>query len=164
MFQADTAFALELIAVGFGFWILLKTRNAEIGNLKGLGSFIGYFIIVSAFLTLLCTSYYTMRYWEDGHFNKPVSGQMMMGGMHKISGCDYSMMSGHMDGDQCNRMMGNNSSDGKCGKMMKGKMNGMKESQCKMMKGGMGKMMDNESKMSNHENHEDHHPEMTDEE
>jgi len=164
VFQADTAFALELIALGLGFWILLKTRSTEAANLKGFGSFIGYFIIVAAFLALLCTSYYSVKYWEDGHFSQPSQSQsMMMGGMHKMQGCNHGMMSGKMGmgGNSCGQMMGSQ----KCGdmmgqcKMMKGKMGGKMDSQCKMMKDGKGKMMGDQSEMKNHK---EHHPEKDD--
>ncbi len=155
MFQAGAAFALELIALGIGFWVLLKTRNDESGNLKGFGSFIAYFIIVSAFLSMLCTGYYTVKYWEDGHFNKPHSGTMMMQGMHRMQGCDSEMMAGKKrmhGGEKCSKMMGNKSGDAKCEKMMKSG----------MMKGKMGSMMDDESGMQDNEDHEEHHPENDD--
>lgn len=93
MFHADAALALELIALAAGFWILLKIRSAEIGNLKGLGIVIGYLVIVLSFVALLCTGYYALRYWEDGHFRHPYQGhaQMMPGhqgmGMGMMPGC-----------------------------------------------------------------------------
>ena len=108
MLQAGTAFALELIALGIGFWVLLKTQHAEAGNLKGFGTFIGYFIIVATILAILYTSYYTVKYWEDGHFAKSNAGQMvMMQRMHNMQYGDRGMMSGQMEmhGDRCNKMM-----------------------------------------------------------
>ncbi|MFQ6610326.1 MAG: hypothetical protein ACE5D7_05935 [Fidelibacterota bacterium] len=165
VFQADTAFALELIALGLGFWILLKTRSTETANLKGFGSFIGYFIIVAAFLALLCTSYYSVKYWEDGHFSQPnQSRSMMTGSMHKMQGYNHGMTFGKMGmgGNSCDQMMGSQT----CGnmmdqcKMMNGKMGGKMDSQCKMMKDGKGKMMGDQSEMKDHK---DHHPDMKDE-
>ncbi|NOZ04181.1 MAG: DUF4199 domain-containing protein [FCB group bacterium] len=134
MFQADAAFALELIALGVGFWVLLKTRNNEAGNLKGFGTFIGYFIIVVAFLALLCTGYYTVRYWEDGYFTRTNTAQMaMMQRMYKMQNCDHDMMKK----DRCEKMMSAGKKDMNCEKMMKGeKMKGG------MMKGKMGGMQD----------------------
>ncbi len=46
VFHADAAFALILIALGIGFWVLVKARSQETGNLKGFGTILGYFIIV----------------------------------------------------------------------------------------------------------------------
>ncbi|NIA18476.1 MAG: hypothetical protein GWO85_00100 [Simkaniaceae bacterium] len=133
VFQADTAFALELIALGIGFWILIKARGDEAGNLKGFGSFIGYFIIVAAFLALLCTGYYSMKYWEDGYFNKPYPGKMMM-----------------MRGSHMMEEMGMHSDQ--CGKMMKSG----------MMKSKMRSMMGDKSGMQDNEDHMEYHPGMKD--
>jgi hypothetical protein len=132
MFLADAAFALTLIALGIGFWVLLKTKNSEANNLKGFGTFLGYFIIVFAFIILLCAGYYTVRYWEDGHFSKPHTGQMMMQRMHGMSGCSSDMMMGSMHGEKCKKMKGGMGDMDKC-EMMKGDMKGM-------MKGDMGDM------------------------
>lgn len=133
MFQAEAAFALGLIALGLGFWILVKVRSDKVGNLKGFGAFIGYFIIVGAFLTLLCTGYYSMKYWEDGYFNKPYPGKMMM------------MRGNHMMGE-----MGRYSDQ--CGKMMKSG----------MMKGKMRGMMGDKSGMQNNGDPMELHPGMKD--
>ncbi len=46
VFQADAAFALILIALGIGFWVLVKARSQKAGNLKGFGAILGYFIII----------------------------------------------------------------------------------------------------------------------
>ncbi len=144
MFQATAAFALGLIALGIGFWVLLKTRNDEAGKLKGFGSFIGYFIIVIAFFTILCTGYYTVRYWEDGYYNKPRLAQMTMmpgGGMMmgQMPGRTHGNMMGEMGrhSAQCQMMMSHKKSCPNCGQMMKGGMmhGGMMKGE--MMKGGM---------------------------
>lgn len=122
MFLADSAFGLILIALGVGFWVLVKSRSTDLGNLKGLGTFLGYFIIVVSFLVLLCAGYYTTRYWEDGHFRSPAAVTMpMMGGM-------MGSMHGGMKGSMHGNMMGNSMSGemhGKCMKMMQEKMGKM---------------------------------------
>lgn len=38
VFQADAAFALILIALGVGCWVLVKAKGQEAGNLKGFGT------------------------------------------------------------------------------------------------------------------------------
>lgn len=140
MFLADAAFALTLIALGIGFWVLLKTKNSEADNMKGFGTFLGYFIIVFAFIVLLCAGYYSLRYWEDGYFTKPPAGHMMMQRMHGMSGGSHEMMMGGMHGEKCEKMMKSGMGDmDKC-EMMKGDMEGMMKGDMKgMMKGqGMG--------------------------
>lgn len=92
VFSADAAFALILIALGTGYWILVKARQQETGNLKGFGTFLGYFILIVAFLTLLCSGYYSLRYWEDGYFNRPaMHSGYRMNSMHPGMG----MQGGH---------------------------------------------------------------------
>lgn len=84
MFQADTAFAAELIALVSGTALLVWAGRKEDVCCKGFAKIVAYFTIVASILALLCTSYYTLRYWEDGHFRHP-GGTMgmgrMMGGM-----------------------------------------------------------------------------------
>ncbi len=145
IFQADLAFALELIALVLGFWILMKARSKEAGNLKGFGSFIGYFVIVSALLALLCTGYYSLKYWNDGYFDKPVQGQMM----NQMSGNHHGNMMGKMgmDKDQCEQMMKGGMDPAKCEQMMK---SGMMDD--KMMKGNMDHDMMNDSKADDSDN------------
>lgn len=156
IFQADTAFALELIALVLGLWILIKVRGKEVGNLKGFGSFVGYFVIVSAFLALLCTGYYSVKYWEDGRFNQPAQGQMMMGGN---SGMMMSQMSGNHHGnmmskmgmskDQCQKMMKNGGvNQAKCG----GQMMQDDANDNKMMNDNMYHDMMNKSDVGNTDN------------
>ncbi|RMF06780.1 MAG: hypothetical protein D6762_08770 [Candidatus Neomarinimicrobiota bacterium] len=146
MFLADTAFGLELIALGIGFWVLIRARNAEAGNLKGLGTFLGYFIIVGSFLVLLCTSYYTVRYWEDGHFRSPGMSMPMMGSV--MMGPMHSGMNGSMHG----KMMGNQ----QCGEMQKKCMTMMQEKMEKMdMEDEDGMDMDRPMKSMMEEHHQD---------
>jgi hypothetical protein len=104
VFHADTAFALILIALGVGFWVLVKARSQEDGNLKGFGTILGYFIVVLSFLVLLCAGYYSVRYWEDGYFASRPAKEAVVGpmGMHRagpgmmghmgMSGQGYGMM------------------------------------------------------------------------
>ncbi len=70
VFKADTALAVELIALAAGTLLLLYAGKEQV-CCKIFAKIVAYFVIIAAFLALLCTSYYTMRYWEDGHFSKP---------------------------------------------------------------------------------------------
>ncbi len=153
IFHADIAIALSLIAIGVGYWVLSKSKSMEDTGLKTTGKFLGYLITIAAILTLLCTTYYSLKYWEDGAFQSARTGQMclnhgggMMGSMMPghagmmmgmMGGCDKSMMNG--DQGNCKSM-----GSGCSGMMKKGKMSGhmkgmMKDDEKSMMKmkGGM---------------------------
>jgi len=77
MFLLDLAFAVELIALGFGIVILLWAyRNEGIG-IAGAKLF-GYIITIAAACTLLCTSYYGVNYWSKGYFASPMVPVLIM--------------------------------------------------------------------------------------
>jgi len=82
VFLADMAFATEIIALVAGTALLAYSCKEGIGC-KGFVKAIAYITIVLSILTLLCTSYYSLRYWEDGYFKHP---QAMMGGKHRGPG------------------------------------------------------------------------------
>ena len=46
---------------------------------KGLAKLVGYFAIAAAALAMLCTLYYSVRYWEDGYFKTPMTIHMRSG-------------------------------------------------------------------------------------
>jgi predicted membrane protein len=83
IFHADTAFALELIALAAGVflvvWFRIHTKQAH-----KMCKFFAYLIILLAILALLCTSYYSMKYWVAGYFGHP-KAMMMKGKMMKRS-------------------------------------------------------------------------------
>lgn len=117
MFQADTAFGTELIALVLGTGLLLWASKEDV-CCKGFAKIVAYFTIVASILGMLCTGYYTVRYWEDGHFKHPQSMSMSgMQGMNMMNGKKGMMM---MDPSMMKEMM-NNSPMMK--NMMKGKMN-----------------------------------------
>lgn len=72
MFQADTAFAVELLALVAGTALLIFAGRENV-CCKAFAKIVGYFTIVAAILAMLCTFYYTVRYWEEGHFSHPYS-------------------------------------------------------------------------------------------
>lgn len=68
IFQADSAVALELIAIALGLFLLIWFKmHAEKAD-KSF-RFFAYLIIIIGILTLLCTSYYSTRYWMTGYFD-----------------------------------------------------------------------------------------------
>lgn len=76
VFHADIAVALILIALGVGFWVITRARSQDAANIRRFGTFLGYFIVVVSFLTLLFAGYYTLRYWGEGQFSKPVAAHV----------------------------------------------------------------------------------------
>jgi len=151
MFLADAAFALTLVALGIGFWVLLKAKKSEAENMKGFGTFLGYFIIVFAFIILLCAGYYTLRFWEDGYFSKPTAGQMMMmQRMHGMSGGSHDMMMGGMHDEKCEKMKKSSMGDMEQCEKMKGDMKGMMKGDKGDMKGMMKQGMSGDEKGEHH--------------
>lgn len=140
VFHGDIAIASTLIALGVGFLVLVKARKQEDNGTKTLGLIIGWVVIVVAAITLLCASYYSIRYWDDGYYSKPgpmmMQSRMMGGGMMSPGMMNGQMiqpgMMGqgmHADGmcSQCRQKMG------QCRQMMQGK-SGMMQGK---MQGGM---------------------------
>lgn len=81
MFALDAAFALGFLALVAGTALLMATGKEGLAA-RGFGKVVSYVTIIAAVLTLLCTSYYGVRYWVDGYFEHP-HGMMMKGGMMK---------------------------------------------------------------------------------
>lgn len=75
VFHADMAFATEFIALAVGTALLVWSGSKENICGKELAKIVAYFTIVASLLTMLCTGYYSMRYWEDGYFRKPFHGK-----------------------------------------------------------------------------------------
>lgn len=98
VFHSNAALALLLIALGIGYWVLMTSRRGEVGSLKGFGNILGYFIIISAFILFLIVSYYSVRYWEDGHDSIRYHPGETMGRMSMHGGGHETMMAGmHSD-------------------------------------------------------------------
>jgi predicted membrane protein len=89
IFHADTAFALELIALALGVFLVVWFKiNKE--HVHKLARFLAYLIIVLAIIALLCTSFYSIKYWTFGYFH-PKAMMMMKG---KMSPCQMNRMNG----------------------------------------------------------------------
>ncbi len=67
IFQAGQAFATELIALVAGVSLLIWSEKDAIPFRKWAKA-VGYFTIVASVLTILCTGFFTIRYWKSGQF------------------------------------------------------------------------------------------------
>ncbi len=69
MFEAHIAFSAGFISliVGLAFLIWLKKQNEQCRFAKCIGWLVVFFSITG----LLCTTYYALRYWNDGYFRAP---------------------------------------------------------------------------------------------
>ncbi len=69
MFEAHIAFSAGFISliVGLAFLIWLKKQNEQCRFAKCIGWLVVFFSITG----LLCTTYYSVRYWKDGYFRAP---------------------------------------------------------------------------------------------
>ncbi|MBU0744347.1 MAG: hypothetical protein KKE11_03150 [Gammaproteobacteria bacterium] len=91
MFNFHLAFSTALIALALGAAILIWSK-AYNGIDAFLAKLIGYIIIIASALNIACSTYYAVKYWQDGYFNQPhpmmmqrpmMLGQMMGGQMMK---------------------------------------------------------------------------------
>lgn len=150
MFIIDIAFSLELIALIFGAALLIYAmKHTDLGT--ALPKFIAYLVMILAVLSMLCTGYYTVKYWIGGYFEQPapISRMMMKSCMMKKCRMENCM--------KCGMMNSNNTQ--KC-KMMENMKNGMKQNMPMN-----NKMMNNPSQMTSSQGissedneHAVHHP------
>ena len=93
MFESHIAFGVNLLALVAAAALLGLAAKTE-ACCKSLMKSVAYIVLVSGTLNLLCTSYYTVKYWEDGYFKTPYSAQCpMMNGQGMIQN---GMMNGDM--------------------------------------------------------------------
>lgn len=107
MFALDAAFALGLLTLVAGTALLMLSGKEGMGC-RGFGKVVATITIIAAILTLLCTSYYGIRYWVDGYFEHP-HGMMMKHGKGKCpmmeEGMGGGMMKGRMGGEMMEKGM-----------------------------------------------------------
>ncbi|EKD71648.1 MAG: hypothetical protein ACD_46C00135G0001 [uncultured bacterium] len=77
VFMADTAFSLELITIAASVALLIWSFRNE-GAGVALAYVFGYIVLVLAIFALLCTSYFSVKYWEEGYYRKPMGKPMSM--------------------------------------------------------------------------------------
>tara|TARA_R110000868_G_scaffold340212_1_gene600881 strand:+ start:11426 stop:11695 length:270 start_codon:yes stop_codon:yes gene_type:complete len=86
MFQADLAFAVELIAISIGVaFIIWSYRNEGAGILAA--KYLGYFVLILGAISIICTTYYSIKYLSLGYFDKPIKMQYMK--QHKLNHMDH---------------------------------------------------------------------------
>lgn len=97
MFMADAAFALELLALVAGTYLLITACKDGV-PCKAFVKFISYFVIVASILVMLCTSFYTVSYWMHGDFHP-----MGMGHMRSCPHYQWQSNQGMMPGAQSDK-------------------------------------------------------------
>ncbi|MBI4412197.1 MAG: hypothetical protein HY541_06915 [Deltaproteobacteria bacterium] len=78
VFLADMAFAMELIALGVGVFLLVRIGSDKEACCRGLAKTVSYVIIIGSILTMACTLYNAFTQYKQ----KPGTMKMMPGGMY----------------------------------------------------------------------------------
>lgn len=91
MFNFHIAFSLALIALALSVAVLILSKAHENAGTALVKSIL-YIVIVAAILNALCTSYYAVKYWAGGYFDKPFPHMMMQDNKMMMSG---QMMGGN---------------------------------------------------------------------
>lgn len=80
MFESHIALGMNLLVLVAAAGLLGFAAKTD-ACCKTLMKSVAYGVLVLGVLNILCTSYYTVRYWEDGYFKTPHGKQCsMMGG------------------------------------------------------------------------------------
>ncbi len=127
MFQADSAFALGLVALAAGMGLVVWMRIHKDHTSKFCRG-IAYTVVILALLTLICTGYYTIKYWVSGCFSNPC--MMMQSSKNQMMMQRCSMMK-NMKNMKNMPMMQNGKQMMNQGKMMNQKMQPMQNSAMK---------------------------------
>lgn len=78
MFLFHTAMALGLIAFSLGLSLIvwgLRNEGAGVQLAKVLGSLVA----IIAMISMLCSSYYVIKYWHEGYFESPAAMEKVHG-------------------------------------------------------------------------------------
>ena len=70
IFKAHTAFALGLIALVAGTYLLARAGKEDM-CCKAFAKIIGTVVVILSILSVLCTAFYSFRYLEEGYFLSP---------------------------------------------------------------------------------------------
>ena len=102
MFESHIAFGVNLLALVAAAGLLGFAVKTD-ACCKTLMKSVAYAVLVLGVLNILCTSYYTVRYWEDGYFKTPYGQSCpMMNGQGGMG----MMQNGMMNGDMMKMMNG----------------------------------------------------------
>lgn len=71
MFIFHIAISTGLIALAIGTSLYIWSQRQE-GPGTGLARIFGFLIILLSITSMLCTSYYGVKYWHEGYFSKPM--------------------------------------------------------------------------------------------
>lgn len=86
IFKFHTAFALGLIAMVAGTYLITK-MSSENMCCKKFAKLVGWFVVVTAFLGLICSTYHWVSYCKDGGCGRGGYGRgMMMRGRGMMKG------------------------------------------------------------------------------
>lgn len=115
MFESHIAYGVALLALVAAAALLGFSARTE-SCCKSLMKVIAYLVLVLGGLNLLCTTYYTFKYWQGGYFKTPYGqhcsmmdrqGDMMSGDMMKM----MNGMKGQNKMQNPNQMPKNDTSD-----------------------------------------------------
>ena len=81
MFEMKMAYALELIALVGGAFLVMKGCQAPDCH-RRFGKIVGWFTVVAALLLMLCTAWHSYLFWKGADFC-PYKAMGMKGRMHK---------------------------------------------------------------------------------
>lgn len=132
LFYAYISFAVTLIALVTGTFLLGLLHKLE-PVCKTSAKVVGWLVVILSATQLLCLSYHTVRYWEDGMFKPKTSmmggdGRHMQKGMHMMPNGMQKMMGDDRQGPNGPAPMG----------MGPGQMGGAPNGDGKPMNGGPG--------------------------
>lgn len=98
MFESHIAYAVTLLALVAAAALLGFSAKTE-SCCKSLMKAIAYLVLVLGGLNLLCITYYTFKYWEDGYFKTPYGQHCsMMNGQGGMMNEDMMKMMKGMKG------------------------------------------------------------------
>jgi len=98
MFESHIAYGVTLLALVAAAALLGFSAKTE-ACCKSLMKTIAYLVLVLGGLNLLCTTYYTFKYWQEGYFKTPYGQHCsMMKGQGGIMNPDMMKMMNGMEG------------------------------------------------------------------
>ena len=74
MFIAEIAFLFELALIAWGLLILSKAETRDNKYRK----WAAYILLIGSILTLLCTSFFSMKYMAQGGFDQALLGSLVV--------------------------------------------------------------------------------------